>query len=89
MGDFYRNRPAKHITPRNLAIYRARKAGETYASIAQQHGVTIGRARQIYETWVRRLDCAWRTHFIPAEILDHNWTPEDQWREMQQERGHG
>jgi hypothetical protein len=89
MADFYRNRPAKHITPRNLAIYKSRQAGETYASIAARHGITIARARQIFETWQRRLDCAWRAHFIPAELLAHNWTAEDQWQELQRERGDG
>jgi hypothetical protein len=83
-----RNKPATHISERNLAIWHARRAGRTYDSIAREHGITLARARQVYETWARRFDCSWRTYFIPPELLAHNWTPEDQWHEIQKERTH-
>ena len=77
---------AIHISPRNRAIYRARLAGEKYESIAKRHGISTNRARQIYERWAWRVKCSLRARYIPADVLKHRWTPEDQWHELEQER---
>ena len=81
-----KRRRCSPISKRNLAIYMARCAGTQYKDIAAEHGITVVRARQVYEHWNRCFFCSWRAHFIPADVLAHLWTPEEQWEELERER---
>ena len=44
------------ISDRNLAIYEARTGGETFTDIAKRHGISAGRAAQIFRKVSPRLD---------------------------------
>jgi DNA-directed RNA polymerase sigma subunit (sigma70/sigma32) len=50
----YRHRSIAELRKRVRAIVAGRKTGMTFHALAEQHGVTGNRVRQIYERAIRR-----------------------------------